>query len=157
MAIFFRVHWSDCPAFSAENAESAAWGMHGDDESVHSRGYSCFANPGRLVQYFSARGGAKGEQVIVFAGDYIACGDDGEDLAIPGHVITTLSWEKFAAIFSSNETIYDAVLRHCRDLDIDAETAEIIATRDLDGEEAIRDFIHSPSAFLSQKNAEWNE
>ena len=152
MTVFYRVHWSDAPAFNAANAYSALWGAARskdgsqtecalcdatgkytrgcprcddsgyDDSSCQRcegsgfidecepcdgtgwqdcvRGYSCFADPDDLISYFTERarsGLADGEQVIVFEGQRIATGCDGEPTAVPTRVIEALTWEEFVA------------------------------------------------------------
>jgi hypothetical protein len=54
-----------------------------------------------LIAYFGAeRGGAPTEdagRVIVFEGQHIGTGFDGEPLAVPTEVVETLTWSEFIA------------------------------------------------------------
>ncbi|MGW5353377.1 hypothetical protein ACWERV_23060 [Streptomyces sp. NPDC004031] len=64
------------------------------------RGYSCTASPEGLLDYFecSARSGlAGGETVVVFEGEVVDSGIDGEPTAVPVRIIETLSWADFVA------------------------------------------------------------
>lgn len=90
--IYFRVHWSGAPAFSAENASSAPWG---DDECERVNGYSCMQGARALVKYFASRGDPVGETVYVFRGRYVGAGPDNEPLVVPDEVIATMKWEDF--------------------------------------------------------------
>lgn len=129
MTTFFRVHWADAPAFSAENAWSALWGStrseDGTQTECHScwegnrdeckvcegtgwedalEGYSCFDTAEELVEYFThpARDGLLGDddRVIVFEGIRSGTGFDGEPLAVPTRVIEELTWNAFLARMS---------------------------------------------------------
>lgn len=109
--MFWRVHWLDCPQFSAENATSAPWGTaasadecswcdengeiydEATDEYVacpyhgaqaRTDGYSCCESPEQLVSYFGHRAGCPDDMpVVVFAGRIVDHGPDLESLVIP--------------------------------------------------------------------------
>ncbi|MFJ6215081.1 hypothetical protein ACIQGZ_17355 [Streptomyces sp. NPDC092296] len=155
MAVFYRLHWSDCPPLTPDNAWSAPWragdtrrspdgsgawclscdgtgkdwrpcprcdedpdhtptcehcdGQGAIDECatcdgtgwepcVH--GYSCTENPEDLLAYFAERHMTSmltGEPVVVFEGQQVDTGCDGEPTAIPTRVIETLTWSEFTA------------------------------------------------------------
>lgn len=157
MNLYYRVHWSDCPEFSAENAISTPWGCHGDDEFEPSSGYSCCSEPGKLIEYFQNRGEpCETETVIVFTGNLASLGDDFEPLVIPENVVLTTTWGKLNETFRKNETVADAIYRVCKENGIDFETAECIVNHDVN-EEAISEIINDINAFCTAKNAEWNE
>lgn len=90
--IYFRVHWSDCPDFSDDNASSAPWG---DDESERVRGYSCTQGAKALLKYFASRGEPSGEKVYIFRGKYVGAGPDNEPLVIPKEILQMMTWEEF--------------------------------------------------------------
>ena len=64
-------------------------------------GYSCCWSPVELVDYFQRHaGGAPDDshgEVVVFEGEHVGQGDDGEPLAIPTRVVDRLPWSEFAA------------------------------------------------------------
>jgi len=78
--IWWRVQWDDLPEFSAENAWSRSWGS--DEEPQ--RGYSCCESAEALAAYFARRGGiADDARIVMFRGNAVAVGPDGEDLVVP--------------------------------------------------------------------------
>jgi hypothetical protein len=110
--MFWRVHHTDCPPFSPENASSAPWGQEeqicprcngagyitrrgaeedcprcggtGVVEAERVPGYSCCESREALVEYFEARGGLpENAPVVVFSGRVVGHGPDGEPLVIP--------------------------------------------------------------------------
>ncbi|MFJ3839490.1 hypothetical protein ACIPY6_28840 [Streptomyces sp. NPDC090054] len=127
MSIFYRLHWSDCPPFSAENAWSASWGSTRsadgsqtecltcdgtgelDGEPCSDRdceegwtdcvaGYSCCASADELIAYLGGRGEPGADDtVVVFEGRQVDTGFDGEPTAVPERVIETLIWPDFVA------------------------------------------------------------
>lgn len=60
-------------------------------------GYSCFADPQSLVDYFAARHGTveDDDTVVIFEGEYYGTGFDGEDLAVPTRIIEEITWSEF--------------------------------------------------------------
>ena len=64
-------------------------------------GYSCCWSPEDLRAYFEVHAcGAPGDhhgEVIVFEGEHVGQGDDGEPLAIPTRVVDRLPWSAFEA------------------------------------------------------------
>jgi len=135
---YWRVHHSDCPEFSAENATNAPWGWvehaedcpfcdddghlwseaHGDYipcpfHGVENRalGYSCCESPTDLVNYFEARGGAPDDAaVVVFKGRMVGHGPDGEPLVIPHDDRPRPRWLRYGQVKSALEG------RHGRDI-----------------------------------------
>lgn len=70
-------------------------------------GYSCCWSPEDLQTYFEVHAcGAPGDhhgEVIVFEGEHVGQGDDGEPLAIPTRVVDRLPWSEFAAKYLREE------------------------------------------------------
>lgn len=158
MEVYYRVHWSDCPAFCAENAISTPWGCHGDDEFEPAVGYSCVNSPGSLIEYFSNRGEPEAtETVVVFTGDFRSLGDDFEYLVVPESVVLETTYGKLTETFRRGETIADAIYRVCEENGIDSETARCIVSHDIDSAEAIAAICSDIKSFCVAKNAEWNE
>ena len=82
--VFWRVHWSNLPAFTPANAWSRPWGEDGDPV----RGYSAMESAEELVRYFNARSGvADDAPIVVFTGVVIGTGPDNEPLVIPSQVL----------------------------------------------------------------------
>lgn len=65
------------------------------------RGYSCTRSAEELADYFQQHaGGAPADDhghVVVFEGEHVGDGCDGEPLAVPTRVVETLTWTQFAA------------------------------------------------------------
>ncbi|WP_327335091.1 hypothetical protein [Streptomyces anulatus] len=64
------------------------------------RGYSCFAHPDQLLDYFLAPSHpfiADSEPTIIFEGHEVGTGPDWEPLVIPNRVVETLNWGEFRA------------------------------------------------------------
>lgn len=63
------------------------------------RGYSSVRSAADLVEYFQQHAGGAPEHgtVIVFEGEHVGDGCDGEPLAVPTRVVETLTWTQFAA------------------------------------------------------------
>lgn len=146
--VFFRFHQADAPAFSADNAWSAPWGMifnedgsqyqclacdgtgttadpepcgtcdmegcHRCDDGWHTtcrdcdegwvdcdRGYSSVRSAEELADYFQehAKGAPADDHghVVVFEGEHVGDGCDGEPLAVPTRIVERLTWSAFAA------------------------------------------------------------
>lgn len=122
--IWYRVHWSDCPEFSADNAWSGLWGPARSDDGSQSEctgcggsgelfigepcpecdgtgwmdcepGYSCVDDPADLINYFAGRGEPTGETVIVFTGRQASTCIDGYPTVIPDEIVETLTWDQF--------------------------------------------------------------
>ncbi len=95
--LYWRLHWSDADEFSPSNAESVNWSYRG--VNVPDIGYSCFQDPSRLVDYFSAMDeelAENEEMVVAFSGKYVGLGEDGEDLAIPDmKKVYWYTWDEF--------------------------------------------------------------
>lgn len=92
---FYRVHWADCPEFSAANAWSALWGADRDDAQ---RGYSACWDAEDLLEYFREHGEpAADDTVVAFEGRQVGQGFDGEPLAVPTRLLETTTWAEFAA------------------------------------------------------------
>ncbi len=124
---FYRVHWDGCPEFSAANAWSALWGSErGDDPSrtkCHDcdggalleflggcqvcggegwedavRGYSCTDTAEELIAYFTKHSEPSGgDAVVIFEGEQVGNGVDGEPLAVPTGAVETTTWAEFLA------------------------------------------------------------
>lgn len=118
---YYRVHWADCPEFSAANAWSMGWGAarHPEDSSRYEcpacdgegcencgsegyfdaqRGYSCVADAEALIDYMAEHGTpGDDERVIVFTGRRVGNGGDGEPLVVPDAIVETVPWAEFAA------------------------------------------------------------
>lgn len=121
---FYRLHRSEVPEFSADNAWSAPWGetflaegaqyecraCNGSGEFLGDRcpdcdgngvldadrGYSCFDSAAELLAYFGQHYPAEvGDPVVVFEGVYVGTGFDGELLAIPTKVVR---WTTFGEL-----------------------------------------------------------
>jgi hypothetical protein len=112
---FFRMHRSDAPEFTADNAYSAAWGetftsvsqyecrscdgtgeflgdpcTDCDGEGVidADRGYSCCESADELLAYFGQHCPADdADPVVEFDGVRVGTGLDGEPLAVPAEVV----------------------------------------------------------------------
>jgi hypothetical protein len=126
MAVFYRVHWDDCPELSADNAWSALWGATRSADGTRTEcrdcdgegelaggtcdacrgegwedcvpGYSACDTPEELIEYFDRPGMEPWhEQVVVFEGRQVGTGADGEPTAVPERVIETMTWEGFLA------------------------------------------------------------
>lgn len=127
MNVFYRVHWANCPEFSAANAYSTLWASErtGDGSQVVCTqcsgkgkvceydeddcdvcdgegvedclvGYSACSTPAELIAYFATRAVvADDDRVIVFDGNRVGTGFDGEDLVIPTRVIKAMTWAEF--------------------------------------------------------------
>jgi hypothetical protein len=109
---YYRLHGSDTPEFSAQNAWSALWGeqfsadgsrykcrtcdgtgtAYGepcdarcDDGWLYADpGYSCCETAADLLDYFDQHGiAADDDPVVVFEGERVGTGFDGEPLAVP--------------------------------------------------------------------------
>mgnify|MGYP001567701502 CR=1 FL=1 len=90
---FYRVHWSDCPEFSADNAWSTLWGADRDDART---GYSCTWDAEDLREYFAEHGEPDDDEIVIlFEGRHVGQGFDGEPLAIPTRVVRTMTWAEF--------------------------------------------------------------
>lgn len=116
MATFYRLHRVDAPTFSADNAYSAAWGetfaesgdryecrtcdatgtwegetcpdCDGEGMLDADPGYSCCETAEDLLAYFDQHSTADADDpVVVFDGQQVGAGIDGEPLAIPTSVI----------------------------------------------------------------------
>lgn len=105
--MFYRVHRHGIPEFNADNAYSSPWGMeycphcdgegyipweddrecphcHGTGEPPRQRGYSCCESSEDLVSYFESRGGCDDDvPVVIFSGEVVGTGEDGEPLVVP--------------------------------------------------------------------------
>lgn len=93
--MFYRVHWDGCPEFSAENAESALWGADREDALY---GYSCCYSAEDLIAYFARHGEPLGDDtVVVFEGQRVGTGFDGEPLAVPTGAVRHTTWAEFVA------------------------------------------------------------
>ncbi|MGW8851567.1 hypothetical protein ACWGNE_27785 [Streptomyces xiamenensis] len=126
MSVWYRVHWSDCPPLTEENAWSALWGAtrskdgsqtecrecDGSGESFGERcgscdgqgwedcvpGYSCAASVAELLEYFDRPGmQPHHETVIAFEGRRVDTGFDGEPTAVPTRIVQEWTWEQFVA------------------------------------------------------------
>jgi len=84
-AVFWRVHWSDLPAFSEENAWSRPWGQYNEEGVEPLRGYSAVDTAEDLVRYFDAHSGGLGDDlpVVAFWGVSVGVGPDNETLVVP--------------------------------------------------------------------------
>lgn len=86
MGTFYRIHWEGSRTFSRKNAWSADWGYEGDVPPK--RGYSCYDDPERLYDYMMSKciefaPDDDDTELIIFAGDAVGVGPEGEDLALP--------------------------------------------------------------------------
>jgi len=125
MTVFYRLHWADCPPFSADNAWSALWGGTRSKDGSQTQcgacdgagdyygepctncddgwvdcvpGYSCCDTPQELIDYFTERGEPTADDtVVVFEGRQVDTGPDGEPTALPHRAIETLTWAEFTA------------------------------------------------------------
>lgn len=124
--LWYRVHWSDCPEFSADNAWSCLWGPERSDDGSQCEctgcggdgdlfgeecpgcegtgwmdcepGYSAAADPADLIEYFAIRHiEPTGETVIVFTGRQASTCVDGYPTVVPDQVVETMTWEQFTA------------------------------------------------------------
>lgn len=113
---YYRLHRSDAPEFSADNAWSAAWGetfsadgtryecrscdatgtidgetcrdCNGDGWIDTERGYSCTDSASELIEYFDRHCPADDtDPVVEFDGEYAGSGLDGEPLVIPTAIV----------------------------------------------------------------------
>lgn len=86
MEIFWRMHWFDCPEFSADNASTAGWGA---PSSEREEGYSCCWSLDDLRRYFYNRMVPNDQDgvVIAFDGNLVGKGPDLEPLAIPTKIL----------------------------------------------------------------------
>lgn len=113
--VFWRVHWSATPPFAPENAYSAPWdtnwhpteklvmeyGRYGDWVAPD-RGYSVAPSAKSLVDYIEFNAGgevAEVHDILVFTGEQVGTGLDGEPLVIPDvdGVLGRLKWGEFTA------------------------------------------------------------
>jgi len=125
VSVYYRLHWSDCPPFSADNAWSALWGGTRSEDGSRTEcvtcdgtgqldgdpcperdcdegwidcvaGYSCCASADELIAYFHGRGEPDaGEAVVIFEGRQVSTGFDGEPAVVPERVLETLTWAEF--------------------------------------------------------------
>jgi hypothetical protein len=113
---YYRLHCSDAPEFSADNAWSAAWGeaftadgsqyecracdgtgeflddrcpdCSGEGVIDADRGYSCCGSASELVEYFDWHCPADdSDPVVEFDGEHVGNGLDGEPLVVPTAVV----------------------------------------------------------------------
>lgn len=112
---FYRLHSAATPEFSPENAWSAAWGETFVDVSTYEcrscngsgeflgeqcsdcdgegtidadRGYSCCDSAAELLAYFGGHYPADDtDPVVVFDGQHVSTGLDGESLAVPTAIV----------------------------------------------------------------------
>lgn len=114
---YYRLHRTDAPTFSADNAWSAPWGeafgVDGDRYECRScdgsgsdvfgehcgycdgegwfdcaEGYSCCESAEDLLAYFDRHCPANyDDPVVVFEGDYCGQGCDGEPLVVPTAIV----------------------------------------------------------------------
>lgn len=84
--MYWRVHWSNLPAFTAANAWSQPWGEYGEVEPE--RGYSAQESAAELLQYFEGRAGIDDEPVVFFEGEAVGGGPDAEPLVVPRRVVS---------------------------------------------------------------------
>lgn len=120
---FFRVHTTALP-FSAENAWSGLWGADFSEDGSQSRcchcdgsgeafgeeckncngegwedclqGYSCCDSAEELLEYFQKHGHTNDDTpVVIFEGEYVGNGFDGEPLAVPTKVVR---WTTFGEL-----------------------------------------------------------
>jgi len=115
--IYYRVHWTGSPKFCARNASNCPWGAEQErDENgkflpLRGAGYSCIAGPEGLVHYFESRGGALGERVVIFMGEWIGSGPDGEPLVIPDDSVRArwTTFDHLVDLLVSREYRYRAI------------------------------------------------
>jgi len=121
--VFYRVHSTEYP-FDAEHAWSSSPGLaRSEDGSQYecectitgtgwegceecdgtgwassSRGYSCCWDAEDLLRYFEDHlAVSDSDRVILFTGEHVGTGPDGEPLVIPMQVISTMTWDQFTS------------------------------------------------------------
>lgn len=127
MTTFYRVHWDDCPPLTPDNAWSALWGADRSPDGSQTEcrtcdttgtldgetctdcngqgwedcvpGYSSAATPEQLIAYFTRSGmePTATDTVIIFDGQQVDTGFDGEPTTVPDTIIETLTWAEFTA------------------------------------------------------------
>jgi hypothetical protein len=124
---YYRVHGAAAPEFSADHAWSALWGSvysadgsqtqcgecdgagqlpYGPCESCSgegwhdaARGYSGCYTAEDLLAYMAQHGSpADTDEVIVFEGQRMGEGFDGEPLVVPTRIVRRLTWAAFKAM-----------------------------------------------------------
>lgn len=113
--VFFRWHQDvDAPCFCAHHAWSAPWGSEFSADGTTyrcpacdegwvdcDRGYSSVRSAEELADYFQehAKGAPADDHghVVVFEGEHVGDGCDGEPLAVPTRIVERLTWSAFAA------------------------------------------------------------
>ncbi len=156
---YFRVHWDGSDEFSPDNAYSRPWGsenMEEGEEYEPQRGYSSFDNPGKLIQYFEDRGGVPDDAtVIVFDGEWMGQGDDGEDLTVPSQVIRAMTWKEFSGQYNQDDaSLEDIVSREGERQGLDGDTIDAIRDEATDN---VNQVINNLSDWVSERAKYWNE
>ena len=156
---YFRVHWDGSDEFSPDNAYSRPWGsenMEEGEEYEPQRGYSSFDNPGKLIQYFEDRGGVPDDAtVVVFDGEWMGQGDDGEDLTVPSQVIRTMTWKEFADQYNQDDaSLEDIVSREGERQGLDGDTIDAIRDEAINN---VGQVINNLSEWVSERAKYWNE
>jgi hypothetical protein len=123
---YYRYHWANSPQFCGKNAWSAPWGSTFSEDGSQTacgecdgagampygpcdscggegwldavRGYSACWSSEDLMAYFAERGEPADTdgQVIVFTGQRVGNGFDGEPLVVPAEIIHLMTWSTFA-------------------------------------------------------------
>lgn len=123
---FYRVHWTDCPPLTPDNAWSALWGSTRSEDGTQTEcrqcdgtgefdrescpncngegwhdcvpGYSATTTALGLVEYFDGPDGLEGDEpVVIFEGRQVSYGIEGEPTVIPERILETLTWADFVA------------------------------------------------------------
>lgn len=126
--IFWRLHWSDLPAFSRDNAYSRPWGEY--ERGAGERGYSASESAERLIEYFSSRGVSDDAAVVVFEGTQVGGGPDNEPLVLPSRVIAWLRWSDLAPVAAIEGELIDAETETDTEGRIRPDAARVDAARD---------------------------